>query len=90
MPPPDSDDLRELVRRRAEIWRQAEPELCAVRIRDAAAIGVPEAIRQLFTGMEHLLFLPSPPTSGLIEQQAWFSRIREAAGSPGDPRLSNE
>jgi hypothetical protein len=90
MRPPDSDNLHELVRRRAEIWRRAEPELRAVRIRDAAAIGVPEAIRQLFTGMEHLLLLPSPPTSGLIEQQVWFSRIREAAGNPGEPHPPNE
>jgi hypothetical protein len=77
--------MRDMIRHRAEIWRQAEPELRAVRIRDAAAGTVPEAVRQLFTGMEHLLFLPSDPTSGLIEQQMWFGRIREAAIRAGEP-----
>jgi len=77
--------MRELLRRRVETWRQAEPELRAVRIRDAAACTVPDAVRQLFTGMEHLLFLPSSPTSGLIEQQMWFSRIRDAASNAGKP-----
>lgn len=85
MHPPESDDLPRLLRRRVEIWRQAEPELRAVRIRDASAVTVPDAIRQLFTGMEHLLFLPSSPTSGLIEQQMWFSRIRDAAAQAGEP-----
>ena len=90
MDPADSDDMRESVRRRAMIWEQAEPELRAVRIRDAVASTVPDAIRQLFDGMEHLLFLPSPPTSGLVEQQMWFSRIRDAANKPREPALPNE
>lgn len=77
---PFNDDPREAIRRRAEVWKQAEPELREARIRDAAEVSVPEAIRQLFTGMEHLLFRPSSPTSGLVEQQMWFTRIREAAG----------
>jgi len=87
---PDGDDLRQLIRHRAEIWRRAEPELRAVRIRDAAAVPVPDAIRQLFDGMEHLLFPPSSPTSGLIEQQRWFSRIRDAAGNPANRHRPHE
>jgi hypothetical protein len=88
MPPPDKEELSDLLHRRAEIWRLAEPELRAVRIREASAVSVEEAIRQLFNGMEHLLFVASSPTSGLVEQQIWFSRIRGASGALREPPLA--
>jgi hypothetical protein len=49
---------------------------------------IPEAIRQIFTGMDHLLKAPGPAWSGLIEQQAWFSRIRNGSQSADDSGAS--
>ncbi len=59
-------------------WRDAGPELEAIRHREAESISVHEAIRQIFDGMESLLTAPAPTYSGLVEQQKWFSRIRNS------------
>jgi hypothetical protein len=61
--PPSSLRDRDLLRRWAETWRRAEVEL--------------EPIRQIF-GEQGKASQPSPVTSGLVEQQAWFARLRGA------------
>jgi hypothetical protein len=79
MSAPDSDERRDLIRRWVETWRGAGPELEAVRRHDAGSVTIQETVRQLFEGMESVLAAPAPATSGLVEQQMWFSRIRIAA-----------
>jgi len=80
-----------LLHRWVNTWREAAPELDAIRRREAAAMPVQEAIRQIFEGMDSVLAAPARLTSGLVEQQMWFSRIRTgvATGKPADPE-SNE
>jgi len=64
-----------LVRRWVETWRRAGVELEALRRSELARIDTREAVRQLFVG--DCPALPPPlPTSGLVEQQAWFARLR--------------
>ena len=68
------DSLR---KRWVETWRRAGEELERLRRAEIASIDTREAIRQIFGS--HGPALPAPsPTSGLIEQQAWFARIQKA------------
>jgi len=73
---------RELVRRWVETWVRAAPELEAIRRRAIEAVDTQEAIRQIFgTGGDPINLPPAPTISGLVEQQAWFAKMRAA-----DPR----
>ena len=72
------DSLR---KRWVETWRRAGEELERLRRAEIASIDTREAIRQIFGSdvASHGPALPAPsPTSGLIEQQAWFTRIQKA------------
>ena len=82
----DSNGERDPIRRWVDAWRSAGPELEAIRRRETEAVSTHEAVRQVFEGMESVFAAPAPATSGLVEQQMWFSRIgamaesRKAAG----------
>ena len=67
---------RELMRRWVETWRRAGPELDEIRRREIEAMDTAEAIRQLFGAMTVSRDLPRRTTSGLVEQQAWFAKLR--------------
>jgi hypothetical protein len=69
---------RELERRWVETWRRAGEELAEIRRREIENANTEEAIRQIFGDEGINLDAPSPPSSGLVEQQAWFSRLRLA------------
>jgi len=80
-----------MVCRWVDTWRRAGTELEAIRRQDADAASAHEAVRQIFEGMDSLLVAPAPATSGLVEQQMWFSRIRARAESrSADGRESSE
>jgi hypothetical protein len=82
----DEAKERHVIRERIEMWRRADTELAAVRKRDAQAVTIQEAIHQIFDGMESAFAAPASLTSGLVEQQMWFSRIRaKSAGKLGGP-----
>lgn len=70
-------DERELMRRWVETWKRAGPELEAIRQREMREVDIAEAVRQLFGSSEHLHHGPRLMTSGLVEQQAWFSLLRK-------------
>jgi hypothetical protein len=80
-----SKNDRDLIRRWVDTWRSAGRELEAIRRHDISSVPVPEAVRQLFEGMDSVLVSPAPAASGLVEQQMWFSRIRAASGKAADP-----
>ena len=80
---------RDMVCRWVDTWRRAGTELEAIRRQDADAASAHEAVRQIFEGMDSLLVAPAPATSGLVEQQMWFSRIRAESRS-ADGRESSE
>jgi hypothetical protein len=71
---------RELLRRWVETWRRAGLELEDIRRREIEALDTPEAtreaIRQLFGSEAAFRNLPPRMTSGLVEQQAWFAKLR--------------
>jgi hypothetical protein len=67
------------MRRWVDTWRQAGQELDEVRRREIESTDTQEAVRQLFgTGDDPIDLPPAPATSGLVEQQAWFAKIRAA------------
>ena len=71
-----NNGTQDALHRWVETWQNAGPELMAIRHREAANVPVSEAIRQLFDGMDSLIVAPGQASSGLVEQQMWFSRIR--------------
>jgi hypothetical protein len=76
-PMPDGQTDRELLRLWVETWRRAGPELEAIRRRELEEMDTREAIRQIFGSSEVWApDFPAPPTSGLVEQQAWFAKLR--------------
>ena len=73
---------RELLRRWVDTWRQAGQELDDVRRRELESIDTQEAIRQLFGDGDYVDDSPPKVTSGLVEQQAWFAKLRTARPQP--------
>jgi hypothetical protein len=65
----------EVLRRWAETWRRAGKELEAIRRREIETADTREAIRQLFGSAAAFPDLPPRTTSGLVEQQAWFTKL---------------
>lgn len=67
----------ELRRKWVETWKRAEPELERIRRAELQSLDTREAIRQIF-GTKVPMTSPAPASSGLVEQQAWFARLRNA------------
>jgi hypothetical protein len=61
-----------------ETWKSAASELAAVRRRELQAIDTQTALANLADAFEscRINFTPAP-TSGLVEQQAWFRLLRK-------------
>ncbi len=69
-------DERELIRRWVETWQEAGPALEAIRrkeIREADNLQVLAILEEAFN---HALTLPPRPSSGLVEMQAYFAKLR--------------
>ena len=67
----------DLLRRWVDTWKKAGPELEAIRRSEYEAVPIHEAIHQLFDGMDSYLTSSPRLSSGLVEQQMWFTKIRE-------------
>jgi hypothetical protein len=67
---------RELLRRWVETWRRAGQELDEIRRREIEATDTAEAIRQIFGDAVPRQEASRRITSGLVEQQAWFAKLR--------------
>lgn len=70
---------RELTKRWVDAWATAGPELQKVRdddIRAADTAGMIECCDSLFR--DAVKNFPPGPTSGLVEQQHWFMKLRRA------------
>jgi hypothetical protein len=74
---PDGPENYEGLRQWVETWRRAGAELEEIRRREIEEMDTREAIRPIF-GSAELFFrhLEAPTTSGLVEQQAWFAKLR--------------
>jgi hypothetical protein len=72
--------IPEHLRQWVETWRRAGVEPAEIRRREIQAFvtvgDTQEAIRQLFGSGKSIDSLPHRTTSGLVEQQAWFARLR--------------
>ena len=71
-----------LLRRWVETWRRAGVELEALRRIEIESVDTREAVRQIFGTADVAVPPPALPTSGLVEQQAWFERVRRARHEP--------
>jgi hypothetical protein len=68
---------REQLRQWVQNWQRVGLELEEIRRREIEEVETREAIRQIFGSAEFFFrHLDAPATSGLIEQQAWFAKLR--------------
>lgn len=66
----------DLLRYWVETWRRAGNELEKIRRRELQTIDTATVVRQLLESPTFHADLPLRTTSGLVEQQAWFSKLR--------------
>ena len=78
MSDPQASQDRELLRKWVDTWRRAGEELDEVRRREIESAVTQETIRQLFGTGDWVADSPPATTSGLVNQQAWFARLRSA------------
>ncbi len=76
MADPQAAADREQVRRWVDTWREAGLALDDLRRREIQATDTREAIRQIFGQASTFQDLSPRTTSGLVEQQAWFAKLR--------------
>jgi len=73
-----TDQQHELLRQWVETWRRAGLELEEIRRREIESADTREAVRQIFGSSESFFRnFEAPTTSGLVEQQAWFAKLRQ-------------
>ena len=70
-------DEREAMRRWVETWKQAGPDLEAILRKEIEKIDVQKELAALEGAFNHAVRNVRPePTSGLVEMQDWFSKLR--------------
>jgi len=70
-------DERQTMRLWVKTWERAGPELEAIRrreVREADNLKVLESLEDAFN--HAIRTLPPRPSSGLVEMQAWFAKLR--------------
>ncbi len=71
-------DEREAMRRWVETWKQAGPELEAILRKEIEKIDVQEELAVLEGAFNYAVHNARPaPSSGLVEMQAWFAKLRQ-------------
>lgn len=74
---PVTEAERELIRRRIQQWADAAPVMQALRDEEVWRTNTTEANLQLNDAFQSALLHYKPrETSGLVEQQAWFAKMR--------------
>ncbi|MGD0620778.1 MAG: hypothetical protein ABSB67_24385 [Bryobacteraceae bacterium] len=70
-------DEREKIRLWVKTWEKAGPELEAIRIREMREADNLKVLEMLEGAFNHAArTLPPRPSSGLVEMQAWFAKMR--------------
>ena len=69
-----SMEERELMRRWVETWKQAGPELEAIRQREIQEADNDQVLRILESSMNFALRSPARPSSGMVEMQRLFAK----------------
>jgi hypothetical protein len=71
-------DEREMMRRWVETWKRAGPELEAIRREEIRNLDPLKVLPLLEDAFNHALRqLPPRPSSGMVEMQAWFAKLRQ-------------
>ncbi len=70
-----TSEEREQMRRWVETWKQAGPELEAIRVRELQESDNRKAIRIIFGEGPMELSCDPKPVSGLVEMQKWFAKL---------------
>lgn len=69
---------RQRIKERIAQWAAAAPVMQALRDEEVRRTNTGEAILQLNDAFaSSLIHYPARETSGLVEQQAWFGRLRQ-------------
>ena len=67
---------RERIARWVQTWKEAGPELEAIRRREVEEADNVQVLALLETAFNHALrSMPPQPSSGLVEMQEWFAKI---------------
>lgn len=70
-------DEREKIRLWVKIWEKAGPEIEAIRIREIREADNLKVLEMLEGAFNHAArTLPPSPSSGMVEMQAWFAKLR--------------
>jgi hypothetical protein len=69
-------DERETLRRWVQIWKEAGPQLEAIRRREIREADNLKVLAALESAFNHALrTLPPRPSSGLVEMQQWVAKL---------------
>jgi hypothetical protein len=71
--PAITDDMRRWV----ETWKQAGPELAAIRREEVRTADNAHVVDLLADAFDHAATLPMRTTSGLVEMQRLFAKLRK-------------
>jgi hypothetical protein len=71
------DSTTRLLRQHVDSWRRAEAELARQKEQELRNVDTREAVRQLFGYNTLVQDAPRLKHSGLVEQQAWFAKLRK-------------
>jgi hypothetical protein len=73
-----SADERETMRRWVQTWKEAGPALEAIRLQEIRESDNLQVLAMLEGAFNHALrTMPPRPSSGLVEMQQWFARLRK-------------
>jgi hypothetical protein len=75
-------DEREKMRRWVDAWKQAGPELEAIRRREIQEADNLKVIESLESSFNYAVRLPARTSSGMVEMQRYFAKLRSAYERP--------
>jgi hypothetical protein len=75
-------DEQQQMRRWVAIWKQAGPELEAIRNREIQEADNLQVLESLESSFNYAVRLPPRPSSGMVEMQKYFAKIRAAHERP--------
>ena len=69
-------DEREMMRRWVQTWKEAGPELEAIRREEIAKADNNQVLAALEDAFNDALKAPPRESSGMVEMQKWFAKLR--------------
>ncbi|MBL8292800.1 MAG: hypothetical protein JNN08_13235 [Bryobacterales bacterium] len=72
-----SDSPTRVLRQHVETWRRADAELSRLKQQELQNVDTRKAVWQMFGENTLVQDAPKLRDSGLVEQQAWFAKLRK-------------